>query len=55
LIRPKRSGWRLRSGRLAGSGLAGDHANIGIALGPMGDNRADLAARIVAALMERLT
>lgn len=41
--------------RLAGSGLAGDHANIGIALGSMGDNRADLAARIVAALMERLT
>jgi hypothetical protein len=39
---------------LAGSGLTADHANIGIALGPLTDSRTDLAARIVAALMERL-
>jgi hypothetical protein len=40
--------------RLAQVGLSGEHAKIGITLGPIGGSEADLAARIVAALMERL-
>ena len=40
--------------RLARAGLSGDHAKIGITLGPVGGSEAELAARIVAALMERL-
>jgi len=40
--------------RLASAGLSGEHAKIGITLGPIGGSQADLAARIVAALMERL-
>jgi hypothetical protein len=41
--------------RLARAGLSGEHARIGITLGPQGGSQADLAARIVAALMQRLT
>jgi hypothetical protein len=41
--------------RLARAGLSGEHARIGITLGPLGGSQADLAARIVAALMQRLT
>jgi hypothetical protein len=40
--------------RLARSGLAGDHARIGVTLGPVGGGQAELAQRIAAALMERL-
>jgi hypothetical protein len=40
--------------RLASAGLSGEHAKIGITLGPVGDSQADLTTRIVAALMERL-
>ncbi|HLY57844.1 MAG TPA: hypothetical protein VKS60_19940 [Stellaceae bacterium] len=40
--------------RLARTGMSGDHATIGITLGPIGGSRAELAARITAALMERL-
>jgi hypothetical protein len=39
---------------LARAGLSGAHASIGITLGPLGIGRDDLAARIVAALLERL-
>jgi hypothetical protein len=41
--------------RLARSGLSGDHARIGVTLGPVGGGQAELAQRIAAALMERLT
>jgi hypothetical protein len=40
--------------RLAQTGLSGDHARVGITLGPVGASEAELAGRIVAALMERL-
>ena len=40
--------------RLALSGLDGEHAVIGVTLGPVGSGQGDLAARISAALMERL-
>ena len=40
--------------RLARAGLSGEHARIGITLGPVGGSQGDLAARIVAALMQRL-
>ncbi len=40
--------------RLARSGLAGERARVGITLGPVGGNQAELAARIAAALMQRL-
>jgi hypothetical protein len=40
--------------RLARAGLSGEHASVGITLGPVGGSQADLAARIAAALMERL-
>jgi hypothetical protein len=40
--------------RLARTGLSGEHAAVGVTLGPLGGGQADLAARIAAALMERL-
>jgi hypothetical protein len=40
--------------RLARAGLAGEHARVGITLGPVGGSQAELAARITAALMQRL-
>jgi len=40
--------------RLARAGLAGEHARVGVTLGPVGGSQAELAARIAAALMERL-
>jgi hypothetical protein len=40
--------------RLSRIGLAGEHPAIGITLGPIGRSQAELAARIVAALRERL-
>ena len=40
--------------RLARAGLSGEHASVGITLGPVGGSQADLAARVAAALMERL-
>jgi hypothetical protein len=40
--------------RLARTGLSGEHARVGVTLGPVGGSQADLAARIAAALMERL-
>jgi hypothetical protein len=40
--------------RLAGAGLSGERAKIGITLGPSSAGQGDLAGRIVAALMERL-
>ena len=40
--------------RLARAGISGEHTAIGITLGPIGGSRAELAARITAALMERL-
>jgi len=40
--------------RLAGAGLAGDHARVGVTLGPVGGSQAELGARIAAALMQRL-
>jgi len=40
--------------RLARAGISGEHASVGITLGPVGGSQADLAARIAAALMERL-
>jgi hypothetical protein len=40
--------------RLARGGLSGEHARIGVTLGPIGGGEAGLAARIAAALMERL-
>jgi hypothetical protein len=40
--------------RLACAGLAGEHTRVGITLGPVGGSQAELAARITAALMQRL-
>jgi hypothetical protein len=40
--------------RLARSGISGQHPRIGITLGPVGGSQAELAARIAAALRERL-
>lgn len=40
--------------RLASAGLSGEHGRIGITLGPIGGSQAELAARIAAALIERL-
>jgi hypothetical protein len=40
--------------RLARSGLSGEHARIGVTLGPIGGGQAELAQRVAAALMERL-
>jgi hypothetical protein len=40
--------------RLARAGVSGDHASVGVTLGPLGGSQADLAARIAAALMQRL-
>jgi hypothetical protein len=40
--------------RLARAGLNGKHDRIGITLGPVGGSQAELAARIAAALMQRL-
>jgi hypothetical protein len=40
--------------RLAGASLSGEHAKIEIELGPTGARQADLADRIVAAVIERL-
>lgn len=39
---------------LAGRGLSGEHARIEITLGPSVAGPADLAAQVLAALMERL-
>jgi len=40
--------------RLARAGLSGEHARIGVTLGPLGVSQAELGARIAAALMQRL-
>ena len=40
--------------RLARACLTGEHSSVGITLGPVGGSQADLAARVAAALMERL-
>jgi hypothetical protein len=40
--------------RLARAGISGRHPRIGVTLGPVGGSQAELAARIAAALRERL-
>jgi hypothetical protein len=40
--------------RLSVAGLAGEHARVGVTLGPVGGSQRELAARIAAVLMERL-
>jgi hypothetical protein len=40
--------------RLSRTGISGEHSVIGVTLGSIGGSQGELAARIVAALMERL-
>jgi len=40
--------------RLARAGLSGSSPRIGVTLGPLGGSQAELAARIAAAVMQRL-